>query len=201
MDKLAVPDKVQFMRQVVIDVGGAVAVYVTPAPALAAITTATTALETAYNAALTARQLAKSKTAAMQEAEKALDLLANQLGNYVENTSGGDAAKIALSGFGVRNVPAAPVGPVAAPTDVVINQTDSAGTVRMDWKRVRGANSYVIERAADGPQLTWIQALATTKSKAIVNTMTSGTKYWFRVAGIGAAGQGPWSDAIAKFAP
>jgi hypothetical protein len=93
------------------------------------------------------------------------------------------------------------VGPVAAPTDVVINQTDSAGTVRMDWKRVRGANSYVIERAADGPQLTWIQALATTKSKAIVNTMTSGTKYWFRVAGIGAAGQGPWSDAIAKFAP
>ncbi len=201
MDQLPVPDKVQFMRQVVMDMNAAVAVYGTPAPALAAITTAATALETAYNAALTARQVAKSKTATMNEAEAALDLLASQLGNYVENTSGGDPAKITLSGFSVRQIPAGPVGPLPAPSDVAIVQTESAGTVKMNWRQVRGAKSYVVERAADAAELTWFAALATTKLKALVNTMTSGTKYWFRVAAIGAAGQGPWSNAIAKFAP
>jgi hypothetical protein len=31
--------------------------------------------------------------------------------------------------------------------------------------------------------------------------LTSGSKHWFRVAAIGAAGQGPWSDQAMKMAP
>jgi hypothetical protein len=199
-DGMPVPDKVQFVRQVVIDMNAAAGTFVTPVPALTAITTAATALETAYNAALTARQVAKSKTATMVEVEKALDLLVSQLANYVENTSGGDQAKIESSGFGVRRVPAPPIGPLPAPTDMSVAPNEHAGTMDMDWRKVNGAKSYVIERAVDAPVLVWTPALTTTKSKAVVNTMTSGSKYWFRVAAVGAAGQGPWSDAIAKFA-
>jgi chitodextrinase len=71
----------------------------------------------------------------------------------------------------------------------------------MDWAPVRGAYTYIVEKAPDAPVLTWQPALTTTKSKVAVNTMTSGSKYWFRVAAVGTAGQGPWSDAISKYAP
>lgn len=35
-----------------------------------------------------------------------------------------------------------------------------------------------------------------TKAKAFVDGLTSGTRYWFRVAAVSAAGQGEWSDAV-----
>ena len=79
--------------------------------------------------------------------------------------------------------------------------SESAGAVKIDWKKVRGARSYIVERAADAPQLHWVPAISTTKCKALVNTMSSGTKWWFRVAGVGAAGQGAWSEPVAKIAP
>ncbi|MDB6111498.1 MAG: hypothetical protein JWR69_3248, partial [Pedosphaera sp.] len=77
-------------------------------------------METAYNAAQTARQTAKGLTSTQDAKNAALDLLLSQAANYVENTSSGD------------------------------------------------------------------------KAKAAVNTMTSGLKYWYRVAALGAAGWGAW---------
>ena len=35
-----------------------------------------------------------------------------------------------------------------------------------------------------------------TKAKAYVDGLTSGTRYWFRVAAVSAAGQGAWSEAV-----
>ena len=40
----------------------------------------------------------------------------------------------------------------------------------------------------------------TTKSKGPVTGLTSGTKYWFRVAAVGAAGQGAWSNPASRTA-
>ncbi len=197
---MPITDKIQYARQIVIDMTGN-ASFTTPAPALTSISTAAIALETAFNTAQTARQVAKSKTAIQNTADAALDVLLGQLGNYVENTSSGDAGKIASSGFGVKS-PASPVGTLPAPANVVIMPSASAGTVDMKWNRVPGANCYLVERAADATApLDWNTGVTTTKAKAAVNTMTSGGKYWFRVAAVGAAGQGAWSDAVSKIAP
>src|SRR5205823_3404061 len=100
-DGMPVPDKIQFARQIVIDMTGNPN-FTTPAPTLASIGTAATTLETAYNAAQTARQVSKAKTAALDTPNGSLDLLLAQLANYVENTSGGDPAKIDSSGFRTR---------------------------------------------------------------------------------------------------
>jgi len=43
--------------------------------------------------------------------------------------------------------------------------------------------------------------LVATRSAFTVARLTAGTKYWFRVAAVGAAGQGPWSDQAMKMAP
>ena len=194
-----VPQKIQFARQIVIDMTGN-ANFTTPAPSLASITTAATALETAYNAAQTARQVAKSLTSAQQVKDAALDFLLTQEANYVQNTSNGDRTKIESSGFGVRNTPA-PIGPLAMVTDLAVAPSQNEGSADLKWKPVHGAKSYLIERAPDATTLAWNGIAAPTKARASVNTMTPGQKYWFRVAGVGAAGPGPWSEEVAMFAP
>jgi hypothetical protein len=200
VDKMSVPTEIQFARQVVLDMTSNPN-FASPAPALAAITSAATALETAYNTAQTARQNAKTQTSIAQAKKAALDLLLMQEASYIQNVTAGDKAKIESSGFSVRN-PATPIGNLPAPTDVELAPSRNSGTVDMKWRGVRGADSYIVERALDSSgKLLWGTALTTTKSKATVNSMVSGSKYWFRVAGIGAAGQGAWSDAIAKIAP
>jgi hypothetical protein len=196
---MTVPQKIQFARQVVIDMTGN-ANFTTPAPTLASITTAATALETAYNSAQTARQVAKSQTANQDAKSLALDLLLAQEANYVENTSGGDRTKITSSGFGVRN-PATPIGILDMVTNLAVAPSQSEGSADLKWKKVRGAKSYVIERAPDGGSLVWDSIATPTKAKASVNTMTPGVKYWFRVSGVGAAGQGPWSEPVFLYAP
>jgi hypothetical protein len=50
-------------------------------------------------------------------------------------------------------------------------------------------------------QTGWRHAFVVTKSSASVPGLVSGKRHWFRVAALGAAGQGPWSDPATKTAP
>ena len=75
------------------------------------------------------------------------------------------------------------------------------GTVDLSWDRVRGASSYIIQKSPNPiTDSSWTQAGVSTKSSTTLTGMTSGTKYWFRVAAIGSAGQGAWSDPATKMA-
>jgi len=40
-----------------------------------------------------------------------------------------------------------------------------------------------------------------TKSTTTIDGLTSGTRYWFRVAAVAALGQSGWSDPATKIAP
>jgi chitodextrinase len=67
---------------------------------------------------------------------------------------------------------------------------------------VRNARSYVIERSPDPPTAnTWTQVALVTRSRATITGLASGTKYWFRVAALGPAGQSGWSNPATKVAP
>jgi hypothetical protein len=79
---------------------------------------------------------------------------------------------------------------------------DFEGSVDVAVDRVRGAGSYLVQKSQtpDTPG-SWQQAAISTKSSCTVTGLTSGQHYWFRVAAIGAAGQGPWSDQADKQAP
>jgi chitodextrinase len=47
---------------------------------------------------------------------------------------------------------------------------------------------------------SWKQAGFSTKAKFSVRGLASGTRYWFRVAALGTAGQGPWSQHASAIA-
>jgi hypothetical protein len=45
-----------------------------------------------------------------------------------------------------------------------------------------------------------LHAAVSSKSSCTITGLTSGQHYWFRVAAVGAAGQGPWSDNASQLA-
>jgi len=195
--KMSVPAKIQFTRQIVLDMTNN-ANFAAPSPDLEMLSQAAAALESAYNAALQARANAKTQTSIMGQKSATLDLLLMQEASYVQNSSGGDKAKIESAGFDVRDTPT-PIGQLPPPAEPKAVPSQHPGTINLSWKKVRGAKSYLIERALDSNQpLEWAVATMSTKSKAVVNTMTSGLRYWFRVAAVGSAGPGAWSEPISK---
>ncbi len=177
------------------------ATFPTPSPGLGAVGTATTKLETDYNVLQNLRQQAQAQTVIVAASKAALDEVLSRLGAYVSTITNGDETAIRSAGMDVRNA-TVPIGQLPAPIDLRVTTGDRDGEIDVQWKRVKGANSYVVEQTADAAAATgWKSAGVTTKSKQVLTGLTTGQKYWFRVAAIGAAGQSPWSDPSTKVAP
>ena len=201
ISKMPVPQKIQYVRQIISSMTGNPN-FAAPCPALTVLEEGVDILEQAYKQAKQTRDLAKEQTTIANQKEVALDALVMQEANYVQNVTAGDKAKIESSGFGVRNT-AAPIGPLPAPTNVRVVPSEFSGAVTMSWQSVHGARSYNVQRALDtGHDLEWNTVLSTSRANRVqVNSMASGMRYWFRVAAVGAAGEGPFSDPISKIAP
>ena len=127
-----------------------------------------------------------------------LDSLTGQLASYVENIANGNPATLQLAGFELASEPV-PIGQLSPPQDLRCLTADIDGQVNLKWTRVRGATSYFVECATD-PTAAWTQADVTTRSSTVAMGLKSGTKYWFRVRALGAAGYSGWSASSQKMA-
>ena len=175
--------------------------FPTPVPTLAAYGTLITTATTKHAEWTDTQLLAKQKTVERQAAFDALDAASTQLAGYVEAASGGDAAKIESAGMSVRADSTAPVGPMPQVLDLVLSAGDFDGTLDAMWHPVRGAKSYEVQVSPDPPG-TWTQKMASGKSSATIEGLTSGAKIWVRVRAVGADNKpGPWSDPAVKVVP
>jgi hypothetical protein len=169
--------------------------------ALATLTTAVTDLERAYQDAKVARHVARTKTQVRKAASSALDSMVKQVARFVEIAAAGDPGKLTASGFEVR-ASRAPVGQLTPPENLTLAVSEIPGEVRLRWKHVRGASTYLIQRSSEPDNSTaWVQVAVSTRAKATLTGQTRGTRFWFRVCAVGAAGQGPWSSAVERFVP
>jgi hypothetical protein len=177
--------------------------FATPNPPLATITTQ----KNTTNTSITAYDTSKAGTDALLVTRDAnvttLKNLLTQLVGYVENISGGGAAKIESAGMGVRASTVAPIGAMTQVLELVLSQGDFEGTLDVVWKPVRGAKSYEIQISADPPTGTsWAAKMTASKSSATLEGLTSGAKLWARVRAVGADNKpGPWSDPAVKVVP
>ena len=154
------------------------------------------ALQQAVDDAGTARVQLREKTTLERDADAAVNGALTQLGIYVQRMSGGDEALIALAAMNVSGVPSR-VGPLPKPSRVEVKPGPGAGELVLRWKALRGAKSYYVEQQPQGASPdAWTAAASSTKAKATVKGLVSARKYWLRVAAIGTAGQGAWSDAV-----
>lgn len=90
----------------------------------------------------------------------------------------------------------------SAPQALAATAGDHDGAIDLSWEPVADAKSYVEEKSPDPPTPTsWLHAGVSTKSKMTISGLTSGTRYWFRVAAVGTSGQSGWGDPATKIAP
>lgn len=146
------------------------------------------------------QQFAQSPASPMQTTE-ALDSVLSQLASYVESIGGNDETILTSAGMDVRSTQT-PAGNLDAPAALAASAGDRDGEIDLVLDKVNRARSYVIEKSPDPPTATsWSHASVATKSQATIEGLTSGTKYWFRVAAVGPNGQSGWSDPATKIAP
>ena len=195
---LTIPAKVEYGRQVKTSMTGNPN-FTTPLPALTLIDTACIDLETAFNNAEQARLNAKAKTVIQNQKEAAFNDLMNQLANYVENTSGGDEAKIKSSGMKAKAKAVKSSSVLKKPENLSASIGDKGNEVDLHWDKIAGANSYEVETCIDPAEdAKWLHYKTVTKTKATVTGLTSGTRYWFRVAAVNTNGVSGWSTAVGK---
>ena len=142
----------------------------------------------------------RAAAARLRAATKRWDQEHSFLASRIELESEGDATKISGTGFplhGQRRV--APLLP--APENLCGALGERAGWIHLMWDGLPAAQTYVIEMCADLAAGHWQPVLTVRKSSGTVKNLTSGTTYWFRVAGRNRAGTGPFSSPIQRIAP
>ena len=154
-------------------------------------------LRVAYDKTQAARRQLTDSTTTMDMREGSLDVLLDQLHDRLERDTPADAAARKSEVFAAI---AAPHG-LQAPTALVATAGDEDGGIDVVWNRVRGAASYVIEQCEGSVTGDWQPAGTSKRSFYTREGLDSGTRYWFRVAGVAGDTQGPWSDPVTKIAP
>lgn len=190
MARLPIPQKVAKARFIVTSMTGN-AFFTTPSPALAAITTSINALEAAY---LAAAGGGVDDTAAMHSKEFLLEILLKSLAAYVEVTANANlvnAEAIALSsGMEIRHQN------TLHPKGFSVKPTGDPGEVKLSTVYVdRSTNVFQMTTDASGAT-GWLTIGQGTKSSFTKNGLTSGARYYFRVASVGRDGQEPWSNIV-----
>lgn len=176
------------------------AVFPTPNPALADVTTARDNLGAA---AVAAEGGGYALTFAKNEAEKVYDGLIAQLAAYVQNISAGDASIILQAGMQVRKTPS-PVPPPEQVENLSAVPTLTAGQIQLNWDTLGRNYVYQVEQFVpdSGGDGIWNKIGLPSKSKFTVENLTTGTVYRFRVAGVGKDDEiGPFSQDASSVAP
>jgi hypothetical protein len=195
LKSMSVPEKIQFARRVADALEAAVDTFPDMPTDFDELRDNAYNLENAYNNAAVARAQAKLLTAQTADFEAYLSSSLMLDARYVQNVSGGDPRIIGLAGMSASLAPT-PVGPLPAPRNLSIAAGRFAGQLTVKWTSVRKARSYLIETTTVfNTTPPWRLAAIATRAKATLEGLTTGTQYWIRIAALGAAGPGAWSEA------
>ena len=168
--------------------------YATPAPALAAITTAKTAFATAV---ANAAEGGLSLTAIKNDKRAVLVALMRQLASYVQVTCDGDYAVLLSSGFPTQKPTRTPVGVLPAPGNVSVTLGPRSGELHAVANPVPGAAIYNWRVTSATPN-TPVVTLQTTGGSTIFADLTPGVVYNVEANVVGSAGPSDWSNPVAQ---
>lgn len=199
--RLPIPEKIAKARQIVAALTGNPD-FPDPTPAIPVLNNAIEGLETAFVASQAARQDAKTRTTEQNSAEDTLDRLFSQSASYVEAVAGDNESLIQSAAMDLRVAAVSTNEAPGAPAALSATGGDHDGEIDLTWDTTPGSRSYIIEKSLDPPTPTsWAHAGVSTRSRITINNLTSGSRYWFRVAAINSNGQSGWSDPATKIAP
>ena len=196
----AIPDKLQTGRQIIAAMTNNPN-FATPHPSLADVTTSLTTLDEAYKAHQIAKSDARAKANVADDAEIQFDSQFRKLAAYVESIADTDETIIASAGMQTKAARTTP-STLSAPGALSASAGNHEGEIDLTWKKVENSKSYIIQISPDPPSAdSWGHAETVTVASKTIQNLTSGKKYWFRVAAIGSLGQSGWSEPATRIAP
>ena len=197
---LSITEKIARGRQIVTAMTNNTS-FSNPHPPLTEVTAAVDELEKAFGSVQAAKSEVTTRVVTQDSAEMKMDQALTQLAAYVESVAGRDDAIIASAGMETKASRSAPTAPTV-PQGLSATAGEHEGQIELTWKPVANARSYSIESSTDpATPGSWTHAgIATSSNKSIAN-LTSGKRYWFRVAAVGAVGQSGWSEHATKVVP
>lgn len=170
--------------------------FPTPNPSLETITE----VQGAYTDALKKAETGgKKETAFKNECRENLEMVLKLETDYVQQASEGNETIILSSGFDVNRKPSM-VGPLAKATGLTIKTGENKGSIQISCNIVEHASFYEFEYTdvPATPASIWLKKTST-KHKLLIDGLTSGKQYVFRVAGAGSDPSRNWSDEISSF--
>ncbi len=188
--KMPIPQKVAKARFIVTSMTGN-ASFTTPSPTLAVITTNINTLEAAY---ITASGGGVDDTASMHSKEFLLELSLKSLAAYVEGIANANpitAEAVVLSSGMELKSPS-----VHQSKEFNVKPTGDPGEVKLSTKYV-DRSSYIWQMTTDpAAESGWATIGQATQASLIKTGLTSGSRYYFRVATVGKEGLEPWSNTV-----
>lgn len=177
------------------------AYFPSPLPTAAEFDPVYQGYQTKLNTWLSAQTALRDASTALQAARVQMDIYLNARAAYVQSASNGNVNAIVSSGFEVRSAPT-PVGPLQAPTALLLDLNGTAGVMFLSWKSVANARGYNIQCSpADTMERNWQPYETTTTARYKCDGMTLGQTYAFRIAAIGGStGQSDWSAEVVRMA-
>ena len=141
----------------------------------------------------------RQDTVNKNNSRKFVESLLQQETDYVQQIAQGDESLILSSGFDVNRKPSY-VGPLPKAIGLMVKPGDNKGTMQAECKVVNNARFYEFEytEAPIAPNCIWI-VKTSTKHRLLIEGLTSGKQYVFRVAGAGSDSSRNWSDEIYSF--
>ena len=141
----------------------------------------------------------KATTVLKNQKRDELTGLLNQLALYVQMTAPGDEAALLSSGFDLAK-PRQPIGILPKPETFRVEPAAMRGCLKVSVNKIKGANSYLFEytTAPATPDSVWTDVVSS-KTTVLIDNLTSGRQYVFRVAGIGADPTRVYSDEVSSF--
>lgn len=155
-----------------------------------------TAINTKRGEVTAAQTALDTKKGELLALEDELDGLLLLEGTFIQQTSGGDAAKIALLPVEMKATPGLATIPGQV-LDLKLSPGANAGEVKSVLKPTPGARGYEYESTTDPTKPdTWTHLETSSGSRTTFTGLTSGTKLWVRARAVGGkkTGKGAWSD-------
>jgi len=170
--------------------------YPSPDPALDVLQTATTELK---DAIVKAKNGSKDDTSDKNAKRQILVDLLHRLSYYVQVTSNGDETIILSSGFDI-NKPAGPVGALPKPDNFKVVIGANKGSIELSCDAVNHASFYEFQYTKTPVTATsvWVMRTAT-KRRILIEALTSGQQYVFKMAAAGSDPNRTWTDEISSY--
>jgi len=168
---------------------------------LAGLTIAANDVETAAADQAVKAAAAQTSTSTLSDKKTVLADKMIRVGAKVELDADGNPTIILGSGYAVAGTPT-PAGPMPKVESLSATPGDNEGDADLNWQPVDNNHGYIVQSTTTPTTASsWQHAANSSASKVTVSGLTSGTKYWFRVAALGTASQpGPFSDPATALA-